>query len=82
MPDLTKFEDEYTRKVSGETFQYTAEFTSGENVAWSARIYQGGVLKGEPGGTFIDNTAVGNDLRMYVISYIETIIEKGLGIDE
>jgi len=82
MNSLTKFEDEYTRKVSGETFQYAAEFTSGENVCWSARIYQDGILKGEPGGTLIDNTAIGNDLRMYVISYIETIIEKGLGIEE
>ena len=82
MPNLTEFDDEYTRKVSGETFTYTAQFTSGENVVWSARIFQDGTLKGEPGGTLIDNTAAGDNLRMYVISYIETIIEKGLGIEE
>ncbi|MES2105738.1 MAG: hypothetical protein V4634_17085 [Pseudomonadota bacterium] len=82
MTNLTEFDDAYTRKVSGETFTYTATFTSGENVAWSARIFQDGILKGEPGGTLIDNTAAGDNLRMYVVSYIEIIIERGLGIEE
>ncbi|MES2069805.1 MAG: hypothetical protein V4488_05620 [Pseudomonadota bacterium] len=82
MSKLTKFEDTYTRRVSGEIFDYTAEFTSGENVRWSARVFLDGELKGEPGGTFVDNIAAGDDLRMYVIAYIETIIEKGLGMEE
>ncbi|GGC58261.1 hypothetical protein [Undibacterium terreum] len=82
MPHATTFEDEYTRKVSGEKFQYKAEFSSGENAVWKAFVYQEGDFKGEIGGRLVDNAAVGNDLRMYVISYIETMIEKGLGIEE
>ncbi|MFZ6648983.1 hypothetical protein ACO0LO_24875 [Undibacterium sp. TJN25] len=82
MSGLTRFEDEYTRKVSGETFRYTAEFTSGADVTWKARVFHNGALKGEPGGTLVDNAASGDALKMYVMSYIEAIIEKGLGIDE
>lgn len=74
--------DVYTRKVSGETFTYEAKYTSGEQVAWTARVLQDGNLKGTPGGTIADNTLTGDALRSYIISYIENVIEQGLGIEE
>jgi len=79
---LESFKDVYTRKVSGETFEYEAEYNTGREVAWSARIYQDGVLKGNPSGAMIDNAMNGEALRQYIIAYIESIIEKGLGIAE
>ncbi|WP_394778843.1 hypothetical protein [Undibacterium sp.] len=82
MSDLTKFEDEYTRKVSGETFRYTAEFTSGTHASWKAQVFHNGELKGQPEGRLADNAASGDALKMYVVSYIEAIIEKGLGMEE
>ncbi|MES2934064.1 MAG: hypothetical protein V4805_11330 [Pseudomonadota bacterium] len=78
----TIFKDEYTRRVSGEIFTYEASHDSGKNVQWRARIFLNGDLKGEPSGSIVDNTLTGNDLRQYVVSYIESIIERGLGIDE
>ncbi len=74
--------DVYTRKVGGETFQYEAKYDDGNNATWSARVYLNGDLKGTPGGMLTDNTLRGNDLRQYVIGYIENIIERGLGLDE
>jgi len=79
---LESFKDVYTRKISGETFQYEAEYSSGREVAWSARIYQNGNLKGAPSGAMVDNAMKSDDLRQYIIAYIESIIEKGLGIAE
>lgn len=81
-PDKIAFEDVYTRKVGGETYHYEAEYNEGATVEWRARVYQGDVLKGTPAGTIIDNTMAGDALKKYVIAYIESIIEKGLGIDE
>jgi hypothetical protein len=78
----TAIKDEYTRKVSGETFQYEVEYSSGETVAWSARVYQDGILKGEPNGSIIDNAFTGEALKVYIVSYMEGIIERGLGIAE
>lgn len=74
--------DLYTRKVSGETYHYDAHYTSGDQVQWAARVFLDGDLKGTPGGTIIDNTMTGDALRQYVISYIEGIIERELGIEE
>jgi len=74
--------DMYTRKVGGETFTYVAEYTPGEQVAWTARIYQDGDLKGTPGGTVADNTLTGEALRRYIVSYVENLIERGLGVEE
>jgi hypothetical protein len=82
MGGLTKFKDEYTRKVSGEEYQYEAQYNAGDRVEWSARVYFHGELKGEPSGSVIDNTLDGEELKQYIIAYIEGIIERGLGIEE
>jgi len=82
MSKLTTFTDEYTRRVSGETFQYEATFNLGKQVEWSAKVYLNNELKGEPKGTVIDNKMKENALRQYVIAYIEGIIERGLGMEE
>lgn len=82
MPGLTTIKDEYTRRVSGETFQYEAQFNAGNRVEWSARVYLNGDLKGEPAGSVIDNAMSGDELQQYIIAYIEGIIERGLGIEE
>ena len=74
--------DLYTRKVSGDTYQYEAEYCTGREVVWSARIYQDGELKGSPSGAIVNNAMSGEALRQYIIAYIESIIEKGLGIAE
>ncbi|MGZ3158229.1 MAG: hypothetical protein ACXU7H_04025 [Burkholderiaceae bacterium] len=82
MSESTMIKDEYTRKVSGETFQYEAQFNGGDRVEWRARVYLNGELKGEPAGSVIDNTMDGAALKQYIIAYIEGIIERGLGIEE
>jgi hypothetical protein len=75
-----RFTDEYTRKVSGEVFQYEAEYNT--DGAWRARIYQDGELKGTPSGSMVDAVMDGEALHQYIIAYVESIIEKGLGISE
>ncbi|HEY8101112.1 MAG TPA: hypothetical protein VIF82_10190 [Burkholderiaceae bacterium] len=82
MPELTVIKDEYTRRVSGETFQYEAQFNVGDRVEWSARVYLNGKLKGEPKGCVIDNTMDKAELKQYIIAYIEGIIERGIGLEE
>jgi hypothetical protein len=82
MAGLIAIRDEYTRRVSGETFLYDAQFNLGDQVEWSARVYLDGELKGEPKGSIIDNTMSHAELKQYIIAYIEGIIERGLGIEE
>jgi hypothetical protein len=82
MSEVSIIKDEYTRRVSGETFQYEAQFSGGEQPEWSARVYLHGELKGKPSGKVIDNTMDEQALRQYIIAYIEGIIERGLGIEE
>jgi hypothetical protein len=82
MSELTVIKDEYTRKVSGEEFQYDAQFKVGERVEWSAHVYLNGELKGELKGNVIDNTMDGEALKQYIVAYIEGMIERGLGIEE
>jgi hypothetical protein len=77
-----RFKDNYTRKVSGEIFEYDAEYSAGANVVWSARVYLDGEQKGTLGGSITENRMDGEALRQYVIAYVESIIEKGLGIAE
>ncbi len=74
--------DVYTRKVSGDTFTYEAEYMAGGQVVWQARVFQDGDLKGTPGGTVADNTLSADALRQYIIGTIENLIERGLGIEE
>ena len=75
-------QDIYTRKVGGETFQYEAQYTTGKTLEWKAKVYLDGDLKGAPSGSIIDNTLQGESLRQFVISYVEGMIERGIGIDE
>lgn len=82
MSGLMAIRDEYTRRVSGETFQYDAQYNLGEQVEWSALVYLDGELKGEPKGSIIDNKMNDAELKQYIIAYIEGIIERGLGIEE
>lgn len=77
-----RFSDIYTCKVSGIEYRYDAEFTAGRDVSWSARVYHDNVLKGTPSGSMFDNTMGVEALQRYLIAYIESIIEQGIGIDE
>ncbi len=81
-PESLSFNDTYTCKVSGLVYQYEADYVLGKEVTWSARIFLDGELKGTPSGSIIDNTMQGDALRQYIIAYVESIIEKGLGIAE
>ena len=81
-PEGVSFSDNYTCKVSGKMYRYEAQYTPGSEVVWNARIFQDANLKGEPSGSIIDNTMTGDALRQYIIAYVESIIEKGLGIAE
>jgi hypothetical protein len=76
------FNDVYTRHIGGEQFAYRARYTPGKTVEWSAQIFENGDLKGEPSGSIVDNDLTDNALREYVVSYIEGIIERGIGIAE
>jgi hypothetical protein len=81
MSDIT-FNETYTRKVGGELFTYRVHYIEGDNVEWSAKVFENGDLKGEPSGTIIDNQQHGESLKQTVIAYVEGIIERGLGIAE
>ena len=76
------FKGDYTCKVSGESYQYEAEYNAGTEVRWRARVYLDGDLKGNPSGKILENTLDGEALRQYIVAYVESIIEKGLGIAE
>lgn len=82
MSQNIQFSDVYTRRISGEQFEYRAQYSTGKEVIWSAQVFENGELKGEPCGTITDNSLQDDALRQYVISYIEGIIERGLGIAE
>ena len=83
MPEnIIKFNDSYTREISGDYFEYQAEYTSGEHVEWCASVFHNAVLKGKPSGSLASNTLTGDALKQYVVSCIEGMIESGLGIDE
>lgn len=74
--------DIYTRKVSGDSYSYEAEYAPGAQVEWDAHVFQDGDLKGTLGGVVADNALAGDDLRRYIIATIENLIERGLGIEE
>ncbi|RJX33529.1 MAG: hypothetical protein C4516_01700 [Oxalobacter sp.] len=76
-----QFKNTYTCKVSGEGYEYEAEYAIGKKVKWSARIYKDGELKGNPTGE-VANELKGEALKQYIIAYIEGIIEKHLGVAE
>ena len=79
---METIKDAYTRKVSGEAFNYELDFTPGTQVAWIARVYRDGELKGAPHGSLADNVLAGPALRQYLIGYVEAMIERGLDVDE
>jgi hypothetical protein len=81
-PRPIEIQDKYTRRVSGDTFEYDAQFCLGDQVEWRARVYLNGELKGEPRGTVARNAMTEAELRQYIIAYIEGIIERGIGIEE
>lgn len=74
--------DEYTRKVSGEVFQYELDYNEGPDVTWTARVYRDGELKGSPHGALTANTLEGSALQQYLIAYVEAMIERGLDLTE
>jgi hypothetical protein len=76
------FNDNYTRRVSGELFSYHVQYTPGKTVEWSAQVFENGDLKGQPSGTIVDNELENEALRQYIIGYLEGIIERGIGIAE
>ena len=75
-------DDVYTRKVGGEGYTYTLDYTPGSRVTWQAAVFKDGDLKGKPGGTLVDNTLDGNALRQNLITLVELAIENMMGIDE
>jgi len=79
---MSLLKEEYTRKVSGERYTYELEFGEGSNAAWSARVYEGGELKGTPQGTLADNLLTGEALQQYLVAYVEGMIERGLAVAE
>ncbi|AYM74534.1 hypothetical protein ACWYXK_24000 [Janthinobacterium lividum] len=72
----------YTRKVSGESFDYELDYTQGADVAWIARVYHDGVLKGSPHGALTANVLSGPALEQYLRAYVEGMIERGLDVAE
>ena len=74
--------DIYTRKVGGEGYTYTIDYTPGSRVEWQAVVYKDGDLKGKPGGILSDNVLSGNALRQNLISLVEVTIENMIGIEE
>lgn len=79
---MPTIKDEYTRKVSGEKFEYELDYSSGADVAWLARVYRDGQLKGSPHGALAGNVLAGPALRQYLIAYVEAMIERGLDVAE
>ena len=75
-------DDVYTRKVGGEAYTYTLDYTPGSRVTWQAAVFKDGDLKGKPGGVLIANTLAGSALRQNLITLVELSIENMLGIDE
>ena len=76
------FKDVYTRKVGGEKYEYEVKYLPGERLEWSARVYQGGILKGSPGGIETDNHLEGEALRESIVTLVEVAIEGMQGIGE
>ncbi|MBC7413711.1 MAG: hypothetical protein H7327_02110 [Herminiimonas sp.] len=74
--------DLYTRKVGGESYTYTVDYSLGPRVEWQAQVFKDGDLKGRPAGVLLDNTLIGNSLRQTVISLVEVTIENMIGIEE
>ncbi|CDG85384.1 hypothetical protein [Janthinobacterium agaricidamnosum] len=71
----------YTRKVSGEVFDYELDYTPGTDVAWIARVYRDGDLKGSPHGALTGNVLSGPALLQYLTGYVEGMIERGLDLE-
>jgi hypothetical protein len=74
--------ESYTRKVSGETFDYELEYTPGDAVQWQARVFHDGQEKGQPRGSLTANELTGDALRAYLVDYVENMIERGLDVME
>jgi hypothetical protein len=79
---MPTIKDEYTRKVSGEMFEYELDYSTGADVAWLARVYRDGQLKGSPHGALTGNVLAGPALQQYLIAYVEAMIERGLDVAE
>lgn len=74
--------DIYTRKVGGERYEYDAQYSTGQRVVWSARVYRDGDLKGSPSGVLSNNLLEGEALRQSIVTLVEISIEALQGIAE
>ncbi len=74
--------DSYTRRVGGETFDYEIDYTPGPELQWQARVWHEGQEKGRPRGALTGNALTGAALRDYLVSYVESMIERGLDVAE
>lgn len=74
--------DIYTRKVGGERYEYDAQYSTGQRVVWSARVYKDGNLKGSPSGILSNNLLEGEALRQSIITLVEISIEALQGIQQ
>ena len=79
---MALIKENYTRKVSGESFDYELEYTPGSDVGWIARVYHDGGLKGSPHGALTANVLSGPALEQYLCAYVEGMIERGLDVAE
>ncbi|HAT31727.1 MAG TPA: hypothetical protein DCW29_13010 [Janthinobacterium sp.] len=79
---MTTIQEQYTRKVGGESFDYELDYEEGAEVAWMARVYRDGELKGSPHGSLSGNALSGSPLREYLVAYVEAMIERGLDVGE
>ena len=77
-----RLDDVYTRKVGGESYIYTLDYTPGTCVMWQASVFMDGDLKGRPGGVLTANMLGESALRQQLIAHIEVTIENMIGIEE
>ena len=80
--DSEKFASEYTCRVGGEAYDYSATYQPGASVAWQADVSRSGIHKAMLMGEFVHNQLAGDALQQIVRGVIEAEIEAHLGIQE
>lgn len=76
------FDSQYTRRVGGENYSYTAQIASGEAPTWRADIFRDHKYKATLNGKLINSGLTRSALKQIVMATIESEIEVQLGIPE